>query len=235
MATMLKKKVLIVEDEEDIRELVAFHLARDGLYVSGVASGEAALDRVRNAPVDLLILDLMLPGIDGLEVARRMKSSRATRDILILMLTARGAEKDVIEGLNAGADDYVVKPFSPKVLSARVRALLREWSPIPRQTDTIQVHDLVINAGKRKVQAGGRPIKLTYTEFQILKLLAERPGWVFDRAQIVDAVRGDGFQAVGRSVDVQIVGLRKKLGQRGCYIETVRGVGYRLREKEPGP
>ena len=212
---------------------MSHHLTREGFVVAGVATGEEALESVRAAPVDLVILDLMLPGMDGLEVARRLKGEAATRHIWLLILSARGEEREVIEGLEAGADDYMVKPFSPRVLVARVRALLREWPRVPKKTGTIQIHDLVINAGKRKVLVAGKSIRLTYTEFQILMLLAERPGWVFDRAQIVDAVRGDGFQVVGRAVDVQIVGLRKKLGSRGGYIETVRGVGYRLRERRP--
>ena len=139
----------------------------------------------------------------------------------------------MICGLEAGADDYVVKPFSPRVLLARVHAVLRSQKMPRLQTDTIRVHDLEIDTHKRKVHVDGKPIGLTYTEFQILKLLADRPGWVFDRARIVDAVRGNGFSGPGRAVDVQIVGLRKKLGARGRYIETVRGVGYRLRETAP--
>ena len=231
--TMPKNHVLIVDDEEDICELVAYHLERDGPDTTSVGTGEAAIASAGKKPYSLIILDLMLPGISGLEVARRLKQDPATDAIPIIMLTARSDEKDVICGLEAGADDYVVKPFSPRVLLARVNAVLRSQKKPRQQSDTIRVHDLEIDARKRKVRVDGKPIGLTYTEFQILKLLADRPGWVFDRAGIVDAVRGDAFSGPGRAVDVQIVGLRKKLGARGHYIETVRGVGYRLRETAP--
>ena len=225
---MSKKVVLIVDDEQDIRELVAHHLVRQGFLTSAVASGEEALTSALIPPIDLIILDLMLPGISGLDVSRRLKNNPKTCHIPIILLTARSAEQDIVAGLEAGADDYVVKPFSPKVLVARVRALLRDFRREGPPMEEIRVNDLVIDAGRREVSIGGQLVTLTFTEFQVLKLLAERPGWVYDRDQIVKAVRGDALAVATRSVDVQIVGLRKKLGPCGNYIETVRGVGYRL-------
>jgi two-component system phosphate regulon response regulator PhoB len=173
----------------------------------------------------------MLPGIDGLEVMRKLRDDPKTRSVPIVMLTAKGEEPDIVTGLELGADDYITKPFSPRILIARVRAVLRRKTTEPVDEKTvIKIHDFEINTGTRGVTVGGRPVELTYTEFQVLFNLARRPGWVFTRTQIVDAVRGDDYPVTDRSVDVQIVGLRKKLGEHGKYIETVRGVGYRFRE-----
>jgi len=174
----------------------------------------------------------MLPGIDGLEVAKNLKSDSKTKHVPIIMLTAKGEEADIVTGLELGADDYVTKPFSPRILIARVRAVIRRKKKEETDDDmsVIQVHDIVINSHKREIIANGKPVDLTFTEFQVLYYLAKRPGWVFTRTQIVDAVRGDYYPVTDRSVDVQIVGLRKKLGSCGRYIETVRGVGYRFRE-----
>lgn len=186
---------------------------------------------VRSDAFDLIILDLMLPGIDGLEVTRKLRDNAKTRSVPIVMLTAKGEEPDIVAGLELGADDYITKPFSPRILIARVRAVLRRKTADPIDDKTmIKIHDFEINAGTRGVTVAGRPVELTYTEFQVLFNLARRPGWVFTRSQIVDAVRGDDYPVTDRSVDVQIVGLRKKLGQHGHWIETVRGVGYRFRE-----
>jgi two-component system phosphate regulon response regulator PhoB len=174
----------------------------------------------------------MLPGIDGLEVAKILKNDSKTQDIPIIMLTAKGEEADIVTGLELGADDYITKPFSPRILTARIRAVLRRKSTPPSdETSIIQHNGLIIHPGRRDVRINGKPVELTYTEFQVLHYLAKRPGWVFTRYQIVEAVRGDDYPVTDRSVDVQIVGLRKKLGFYGKYIETVRGVGYRFREK----
>ena len=230
---MAKEKVLVVDDEEDILELVRYNLNKDGYKITCALTGEEALKKARSENYDLIILDLMLPGIDGLEVTRKLKDEPKTRDVPVVMLTAKGEESDVVAGLELGADDYVTKPFSPRILTARVRAVLRRKTSHALDDSTvIRIHGFEIDSGKRNVIVDGRPVELTYTEFQVLWNLARRPGWVFTRTQIVDAVRGDDYPVTDRSVDVQIVGLRKKLGNYGKYIETVRGVGYRFREKE---
>jgi two-component system phosphate regulon response regulator PhoB len=173
----------------------------------------------------------MLPGMDGLETCRRIKSDPATRMTLVLMLTARGEEADVVTGLEMGSDDYVIKPFSPRILTARVRAVLRRRGLPPTDKDApIGIREIEIHPGRHEVRVGGRPVELTFTEFRILHFLAQHPGWVFTRYQIVDAVRGENYPVTERSVDVQIVGLRRKLGPAGKCIETVRGVGYRLKD-----
>lgn len=228
---MAKETILVVDDEEDILELVRHHLKREGYAVQCADSGEKALTAARTGPVDLIVLDLMLPGIDGLEVTRQLKNAPQTKHIPILMLTAKGEESDVVTGLELGADDYVTKPFSPRILIARTRAIMRRGSrETIDDTAVIRVHDIEIHPGRRTVTLQGEPVTLTYTEFQVLSILARRPGWVFTRSQIVDMVRGDDYPVTDRSVDVQIVGLRKKLGRFGDTIETVRGVGYRFKE-----
>ncbi len=234
---MNKKSVLVVEDEEDIRKLVSYTLAREGYRVTDVASGEEALSSAESQPPDLVLLDLMLPGVDGLTVCRRLRDRRPTADTAIVMLTAKGEEADVVAGLNAGANDYITKPFSRNVLIARVRAALRNMSPgiesapEPVEADGIlKIHNLVVHSGKHRVLVDEKPIELSATEFRVLQTLARKPGWVFTRQQILDAVHGEIYAVTDRAVDVQIVGLRKKLGAAGSYIETVRGVGYRFKE-----
>lgn len=228
---MSKEHILVIDDEEDILELVRFNLSREGYRITCATSGEKALNLSREGHPDLLVLDLMLPGIDGLEVARRLKQDSRTRTIPIIMLTAKGEESDVVTGLEIGAEDYITKPFSPRVLVARVRAVLRRRQvATPEDSDILRIHDLVIHPGRHEVLLQGEPVDLTYTEFGILNFLARRPGWVFTRFQIVDAVKGEDYPVTDRSVDVQIVGLRKKLGPAKYYIETVRGIGYRFKE-----
>jgi two-component system phosphate regulon response regulator PhoB len=228
---MAKEKILVVDDEEDILELIEYNLVREGYEVTGALSGEKALQIAKTEKVDLIVLDLMLPALDGLEVTKRLKRDGKTDRIPIIMLTAKGEEADVVAGLELGADDYIAKPFSPRILIARIRAVMRRLAVMPSDDmKVIQTHELQLHPGRREVEAGGRRIDLTYTEFQVLYYLASRPGWVFTRTQIVDAVRGDDYPVTDRSVDVQIVGLRKKLGAYGKYIETVRGVGYRFKE-----
>lgn len=227
-----KQRVLVVDDEDDLLELVRYNLAKDGYDVECVGSGEQALLSARANPPDLVVLDLMLPAVDGLEVCRRLKADAKTRDVLIVMLTAKGEEADMVAGLERGADDYIAKPFSPRVLSARVRALLRreEARRVEEREVTIDVHELSIHPGRHEATLAGRPLELTYTEFALLTFLAKRPGWAFSRAQIVDAVKGADYPVTERSVDVQVAGLRRKLGDHGHYVETVRGVGYRFRK-----
>jgi len=230
----LAPSVLVVEDEQDIRELVSYHLRKEGYRVWGAASGEDALRMIEAQPPDLVLLDLMLPGIDGLSVCRRLRADPKTADLLILMLTAKGEEADVVAGLNMGASDYVTKPFSPRVLMARVRAVLRR---LARQATTEEgedemlcIHNIGIHPGRHEVLVDGRPVELSATEFRILHFLARRAGWVFTRQQILDGVHGPNYAITDRAVDVQIVGLRRQLGEAGKHIETVRGVGYRMKE-----
>jgi two-component system phosphate regulon response regulator PhoB len=228
---MAKEKILVIEDDADIVELVEYNLARDGYQVISAGSGEEGLDRVRSNRPNLIVLDLMLPGIDGLEVCKLLKRDPKTAHIPVVMLTAKGEESDIVSGLELGADDYVTKPFSPKVLVARIRALLRRKAKEPTDKNTVvTVHDLVIHPGRREVLLNGDPIELTFTEFGILHALARRPGWVFTRYQLVDSVRGEAYAVTERSIDVHIAALRKKLGSASGYIETVRGVGYRFKE-----
>ena len=228
---MPKEKILVVDDEEDILELVRYNLEREGFQVTCAESGEKAMERTRQEAPELIVLDLMLPGIDGLEVARRLKQDQKTAALPIVMLTAKGEEADIVTGLELGADDYITKPFSPRVLIARIKAVLRRQSQQAEDPDRIlNIGNLLIDPRRRSVSADDQHIDLTYSEFQILLFLAARPGWVFTRSQIVDAVRGENYPVTDRSVDVQIAGLRKKLGQYSAYIETVRGVGYRFKE-----
>jgi two-component system phosphate regulon response regulator PhoB len=228
---MAQEHLLVVDDEEDIQELVRYNLVRNGFDVTVVGTGEAALDAARSKAPDMILLDLMLPGIDGLEVCNLLKHDQKTAHIPIVMLTARGEEADVVAGLELGADDYITKPFSPRVLVARVKAVLRRKSEAPvDRTAVIKRKDLVIHPGRHEVTVKGKRVSLTSTEFEILYHLARRPGWVFTRHQIIDAARGEEYPVTDRSVDVHIVGLRKKLGQSGKAIETVRGVGYRFKE-----
>ncbi len=210
---MSKERILVVDDEEDILELVRYNLAREGYQVTGALTGEDALNKARSETFDLIVLDLMLPGIDGLEVAKRLKNSPKTEQVPIVMLSAKGEEADIVTGLELGADDYITKPFSPRVMIARVRTALRRKASKPQdETAVIHIFELEIHPGRRSVLAAGKPVDLTFTEFQVLYLLARRPGWVFTRSMIVDAVHGDDYPVTDRSVDVQIVGLRKKLG-----------------------
>jgi DNA-binding response OmpR family regulator len=228
---MANENILVVDDEEDILELVRFNLAREGHQVYCTESGEKALEILKTKPVDLIVLDLMLPGMDGFSVAKRVKTDPYIRHIPIIMLTAKGAESDVVAGLELGAEDYVTKPFSPRVLVARANKVLRRSAqPGTKSLDLIQCNEMVIDIRKHEVTINGRPVPLTYTEFEVLTLLAGRPGWAFSRSQIVDNVRGYNYSVTDRSVDVQIVGLRRKLGSYGRNIQTVRGVGYRFRD-----
>ncbi|MFM8578872.1 MAG: response regulator [Planctomycetaceae bacterium] len=223
--------VLVVDDEDDLQELVRYNLTKEGFRVSCVGTGEDALKVVRRQPPDLIVLDLMLPAVDGLEVCRRLKGDSKTRDIPIIMLTAKSEEHDMVAGLERGADDYIAKPFSPRVLAARVKALLRrkESERLAELDITIEARELVMHPGRHEATLAGHQLELTYTEFSLLQFLAKRPGWAFTRTQIVDAVKGEDYPVTERSVDVQVAGLRKKLGAHGNYIETVRGVGYRFR------
>ena len=228
---MPNERILVVDDEEDLLELIRYNLSKDGYRVTCVETGEEALEHAARERTDLIVLDLMLPGVDGLEVCRQLKSNTSTRNIPVVMLTAKSEEVDLVTGLEVGADDYITKPFSPRVLLARIRAVLRRQLPPQGDDDeTLGTDELVIHVGRHEVTVGGKSVSLTHTEFRLLQFLARKPGWVFSRSQIVTAVQGDDYPVTDRSVDVQIAGLRKKLGEASRYVETVRGAGYRFKE-----
>ncbi|HHM01899.1 MAG TPA: response regulator transcription factor, partial [Caldithrix abyssi] len=181
----------------------------------------------------LLLLDLMLPGIDGLEVCKALKNDPDLKDVPVIMLTAKGEDADIVSGLELGADDYITKPFNSSVLLARIKAMLRRQSEKETgDTDVIKIFNIVIHPGRHTVTVDEKPVQLTYSEFKLLQFLARHPGWVYSRYQIVDALRGSDYPVTERAIDVQVVGLRKKLGAAGKYIETVRAVGYRFRQPE---
>jgi len=227
---MSKERLLVIEDDADIQELIRVPLLRNGFQVTCVENGTSALEAVRTETYDLVLLDLMLPDMDGLDICKFLKRDPKTAVLPVVIVTAKREDADVVVGLELGADDYVVKPFSPRVLLARIQAILRRRRHVPvgEETGAIRHGDLVIHPGRREVRIKGKAVELTFTEFQVLHLLASRPGWVFTRQQLVNAVRGDDYAVVSRSIDVQIVGLRKKLGSCGKYIETIRAVGYRF-------
>ncbi len=229
---MRSEKVLIVEDDKDISELIQYNLRKEGYQISAVFDGEKALSEIRSHSYNLVLLDLMLPGMDGLELCKIIKGDPNTAAVQIIMITAKGEESDIVLGLELGAIDYVVKPFSPKVLIARIRSVLRRHdSSTDEKKAVIIIGGLQIHPGKREVNINEKQIQLTFTEFELLHYLARRPGWVFTRDQIVNAIKGEDYPVTDRSIDVQVVGLRKKLGVYGKYIETIRGVGYRFSDK----
>jgi two-component system phosphate regulon response regulator PhoB len=230
---MAKAKVLIIEDDAEIQELLSFSLAKEGWTLIAARDGESGLKALSSANPDCVVLDIMLPGIDGLEVLRRIKTEASWKRLPVIMTTARGEETDIVTGLELGADDYVVKPYSPKVLAARIRAALRRKADMNVASDDSIVlvrGDLRVDTGRHEVALSGTQIQLSATEFAILEFLCRNPGWVFSRSQIIDAVKGRDYPVTDRSVDVQILSLRKKLGPGGDYIETVRGVGYRIKD-----
>ncbi len=228
---MTKKHIMVIEDEADILELLTYNLTREGYEVTGVGNGEQALKDIVLRKPSLLLLDLMLPGVGGLEICRLLKAKPEMATIPIVMVTARGEESDIVTGLELGADDYITKPFNMKVLIARIHAVLRRReSAAVSAGEALKIHDIMINPGRHEVVCGRSSIELTNSEFRLLHFLAQRPGWVFTREQIVDGVKGEDYAVTDRAVDVQMVSLRRKLGKRGDYIETVRGVGYRFKE-----
>lgn len=230
---MARESICIVEDERDIAELITYNLEKEGYTVTVIRTGEEAISRISDVGPDLVLLDLMLPGVDGMEVCKRIKQSEATRKIPVIMLTAKSEDSDIIAGLEVGADDYLTKPFSPRILVARIRAVLRRTKD-QEEADTqtrISIHGIEIDVPRHEVRCDGKSIALSATEFGILHFLSKNPGWVFSRRKIISIVKGDDYPVTERSVDVQILGLRKKLGDCGNVIETVRGIGYRMREE----
>jgi len=228
--------ILIVEDEPDIAELIRFHVEREGFRSRVVGSGKLALDEIGRQRPALLILDLMLPDLDGLEVCRRLKWDTRTRTIPILVVSAKGEESDIVSGLELGADDYVTKPFSPKVLLARLKNIMRRYEVTTTEPDedskqlVLGGGDLVIDIDRHRVTVRGQSAEMTPTEFCILKCLALRPGFVKTRDQIIAAVHGQTTVLSSRTVDVHVTAIRRKLGELGEMLQTVRGVGYRLAE-----
>lgn len=227
--------ILLVEDEQDLMELLSYNLSREGYQVLTAGSGEDGLKQARafGGKLDLVLLDLMLPGIDGLEVCRSLKGREATAGVPVVMLTAKGEESDIVHGLELGADDYITKPFSPRVLLARIQAVLRrsEKQGGRSSSSLVQAGPITIDKDRHEVTVGGEVAVLTATEFKLLSLLTAKAGRVYTRQQIIDSIH-EGYAAVtDRSVDVQVVSLRRKLGDAGRLVETVRGVGYRLRDE----
>lgn len=225
-----KHKILVVEDEQDIRELIHFNLFKENYDVVLAADGEVGLELAQTDTPDLILLDLMLPKKDGLEVCKILKNGPHTKNIPIIILTAKGGEGDIVNGLEAGADDYVTKPFRPKVLMARIKARLRGTDRSTKEGEGLKLSQIELIPDKRRCYLDGEEITLTYSEFQFLLMLMQSPGRVFTRTQTVEYLRGQNHAVTDRSVDVLVVGLRKKLGQEGKLIETVRGVGYRFKD-----
>lgn len=231
---MSTKRILAVDDEPPILELLRYNLEKDGYRVTTCPSGEEALRLAQKDPPDLILLDLMLGGMSGLDVCRSLKQKETTAGIPVIMLTARSEDTDIVLGLELGAEDYVTKPFSPKVLLARVRAVLRRGKKReePPAEGKISLHGIEIDAERHEALSGTESLALSVTEFQILEFLARNPGRVFSRAQIINAVKGSAYPVTERSIDVQILGIRKKLGEKADLVETVRGIGYRMKDAE---
>lgn len=233
---MARETILVVEDDENIQQLVGYNLAKAGFHVLYADNGEQALSVIKRERPELIILDLMLPGLNGFEICKLVRKDPKTKNLPIVMLTAKSEENDMAAGLDLGADDYITKPFSPKILISRVKAALRRKEGLSeeggenKKNTPLTIHGITIDPNRYEVRLGEETITLTVTEFSILELLARRPGWVFNRQQIIDGVRGYDYVITPRAVDVQVFGLRKKLGESGKYIETVRGIGYRMQD-----
>jgi len=229
---MPSDRILIIEDEPDILQLLEYNLKKEGYKTLTATTGEEGLAIARAELPDLIVLDLMLPGVDGLDVCRSLKAESKTADISIVMVTARNEEADIVTGLELGADDYLAKPFSPRVLLARIKAALRKTkrTDAPKENPAIRIGDLTMDPARFEASVAGTPVRFTATEFRTLYFLCRAPGRVYSRKQIVDGTQGEDYAVTERAVDVQIVGIRKKLGDAAEVVETVRGVGYRCRE-----
>ena len=227
---MAKASILVIDDEQDLIELVRYNLVKDGFEVSAALDGESGLETALREKPDVVVVDLMLPGIDGLEVCRALRASKRTAQIPVIMLTAKTSESDRVVGLELGADDYVTKPFSPRELAARIKAVLRRVAQRQPTCDYIRHGDLAVDLTRHEVVCGDRSISLTATEFRLLQFLAARPGRVFSRGEIIDAALGKDVSVLDRTIDVHVMALRKKLGRCGEWIETIRGFGYRFLE-----
>lgn len=227
---MSKEKILVVDDEQDLVKLIRYHLEKDGYKVLCAYNGDDALFLTRKERPELIILDLMLPGIDGLEICKKLKADQELAHTAIVMLTAKGEESDITLGLKLGADDYMTKPFSPKELVARVQAVLRRTQSAQVRKDYIKIDDISIDLSKHEVTIMNEPIPLTLTEFKLLHQLASKPGRVFTRDQLLDAISGPETFVIDRTIDVHIASLRKKLKAFANRIITIRGIGYKFRE-----
>jgi DNA-binding response OmpR family regulator len=226
---MGKNTILIVEDDPDIVELLQYNLEREGFATLAAADGEAGLAAAVNQQPALILLDLMLPGINGLDVCRRLKQNVSAQAIPVIMLTAKGDEADVVLGLGLGADDYVTKPFSPRQLVARIQAVLRR-GPVKESTqvpERVEQGPLVVDSARHEVRVDGHPAMLTLAEFRLLHALVANPGRVFTRDQLLDRITKGESVIIDRNVDVHVRAIRKKLGKHGGIIATVRGVGYK--------
>ena len=231
---MKREQIVVIEDERDILEVIAYNLKREGYEVFESQDGEHGLSLIERHAPDLVVLDLMLPTIDGIELCRKLKSDPVTREIPIIMVTAKGEESDIVLGLGVGADDYVTKPFSPKELIARVKAVLRRGKLKDEAggEDRIEAGGLVIDMKRFEVRVDDKPVLFTATELRLLHYLASHPGRVFTRDQLLGRVIGDDAIVIDRNIDVHIRAIRKKLGDYRDYIETVRGVGYRFGDEQ---
>ncbi len=229
---MKQNKIVVVEDETDIRELIEHNLQREGFEVQSASNGESALQIIREMLPDLVLLDLMIPGIDGIEVCRALKGDANTANIPVIMVTAKGEESDIVLGLGIGADDYMTKPFSPKEMLARIKAVLRrgQHEEETKDQERLIFKDVVIDTNRHEVLVSGEPVVFTATEFKLLYFLASHPGRVYSRSHLLSSVIGEDVFVVERNIDVHIRSLRKKLGTHREMIETVRGVGYRFRD-----
>jgi len=229
-SNMTGKSIVLIEDEPDIQEIISYNLKREGYQVDTSLNGEQGLILIQQKKPDLILLDLMLPGIDGLEVCRHIRAETQTQNIPIIMISAKGDESDVVLGLGLGADDYIGKPFSPKELIARVQAIIRRSNAIqtPCNDTAIMLGDLCIEPNKHKVNLAGVEIIFTASEFKMLNALASNPGRVFTREQLINLSLGENVVVVDRNIDVHIRAIRKKLGNRNNFIETIRGIGYRF-------
>ena len=232
---MSKHHILIIEDDEDIQQLVSFNLIKAGFHVSCANDGEEGLQHLNSEKTDCVLLDIMLPGLNGIELCKMIRKEKKLSALPVIMMTAKREDDEIITGLESGADDYITKPFSPKVLIARLKAVLRRKQKMNKESESIHggeisINGLEINPGRHEVLLHDLKINLTVTEFAILAMLARHPGWIYSRQQIIDAVRGCDYIVTPRMIDVQVFSLRKKLGEAGNNIETVRGIGYRFRD-----
>jgi len=234
---MKVRKIVVIEDESGIRDVLQYNLEREGFRVVGASDGESGLRAVRKETPDLVLLDLLMPGLDGIEVCRRLKMDAATHEIPIIMVTAKGEEADVVVGLGVGADDYVTKPFSPRELIARVRAVLRRvprGSESPRADRRLEFSGLAIDTVRHEVSIRGEVVPFTATEFRLLHCLASHPGRVFTRDQLISRIIGEGRTVVDRNIDVHVRAIRRKLDDLQHLVQTIRGVGYRFEDARDG-